>query len=59
MHLGDVSALSGEISDNKHVFQYDTSISNDVNESDDDLSLAQRVSHRRSDNNASCMFEGV
>ena len=53
VHLGDVSALSGEISDNKHVFQYDTSVSNDVNELEDDLPLPQWVAHRRSDNNVS------
>ena len=41
MHLGNVSALPGEISDNKHVFQYDTSVSNDVNEREDDLPLPQ------------------
>ena len=41
VHLGDVIALAGEISDNKHVFQYDTSVCNVVNEREDDLPLAQ------------------
>ena len=41
VHLGDVIALAGEISDNKHVFQYDTSVNNDVNEREDDLPLVQ------------------
>ena len=41
MHLGYIIALPGEISDNKHVFQYDTSVSNEVNEIEDDLPLSQ------------------
>ena len=53
VHLGDVIALPGEISDNKHVFQYDTSVSNEVNEIEDDLPLSQWVAHRRSDSNVS------